>query len=139
LNYGLRWDVSQPFYEERNRLPTIEYGLQSSVYPGAPTGWVFPGDPGIPASLAPTRYDDFAPRLGFAYSPGANEGLLGKILGGPGKTSIRGAYGIFYQSIENQGLDFQIGQDPFSIYYSSPALVYFEQPYKARTSGNNPG
>src|SRR5437868_12880875 len=39
---------------------------------------------------------DFAPRFAFAYSPGAESGIMRKIFGGPGKSSIRGGYGIYY-------------------------------------------
>ncbi len=65
LNYGLRWDVSSPWKEENNQLETIVPGLQSKTFPGAPTGWVFPGDPGIPKTLAPTRYTILRPALGW--------------------------------------------------------------------------
>src|SRR6185437_5723667 len=70
----------------------------------APTGWVVPGDPGIPSTLAPTRYNNFGPRIGIAYSPNFSDGFLGKLTGGPGKTSIRAAFGIFYTSIEDLNL-----------------------------------
>src|SRR5437773_581171 len=59
-----------------NQIETLVPGLQSRVFPGAPTGWVFPGDPGIPPTLAPTRYNNFAPRIGLAYAPNASGGLL---------------------------------------------------------------
>jgi hypothetical protein len=42
----------------------------------------------------------FSPRIGLAYSPGAKDGILGKLTGGPGKTSVRAGYGIFYSVIE---------------------------------------
>ena len=45
FNYGLRWEVSSPWYEANNELETMVPGLQSQVFPGAPTGWVFPGRP----------------------------------------------------------------------------------------------
>ncbi|WP_239816369.1 hypothetical protein, partial [Bacillus atrophaeus] len=35
-------------------------------------------------------------RLSFAYSPGASGGLWNSLFGGPGKTSIRGGFGIVY-------------------------------------------
>src|SRR5260221_13919277 len=63
-----------------------------------------PGDPGIPKTLAPTKYNNFGPRLGLAYSPGFSDGVLGKIFGGPGKTSIRAAYGLYYTSVEDLNL-----------------------------------
>ena len=56
-------------------------GQQSVVYPGAPQGLVFPGDPGIPATLAPTKWTNFAPRVGLAYSPSFSGGLLQKLFG----------------------------------------------------------
>ena len=81
--------MSQPCETPQNRIQTFVPGVQSKIYPDSPTGFVFPGDPGIPSTLAPTQYDRFAPRLGIAYSPSATEGIAGKIFGGPGKTSIR--------------------------------------------------
>ena len=73
LNYGLRWDVSRPWSELHNEIETLVPGLQSQVFPGSPVGWVFPGDPGVPTTLAPTRYNNFAPRIGLAYSPSARK------------------------------------------------------------------
>jgi hypothetical protein len=45
----------------------------------------------------PTKRDknNWAPRVGFAYSPEPDSGFLGKILG-EGKSSIRGGFGIGY-------------------------------------------
>ena len=79
-----------------------------------------PGDPGIPSTLAPTRYNNFAPRVGIAYSPNFSDGILGKITGGPGKTSIRAAYGIYYTSIEDLNLFYEVGDAPFGLYWVSP-------------------
>ncbi|PYV44313.1 MAG: hypothetical protein DMG06_07040 [Acidobacteria bacterium] len=139
LNYGLRWEVSQPFYDTQGKIQAFVPGLQSKVYPDTPTGWVFPGDPGIPKTLAPTDYKNFAPRVGIAYSPGFSEGALGKIFGGPGKTSIRAAFGVYYTAIEDLTLFFEVGDAPFGLFYVSPTEVYLEEPYKDRRRGNNPG
>jgi len=109
------------------------------VYPDAPIGWVFPGDPGIPKTLAPTDYKNFGPRVGFAYSPGFSDGILGKIFGGPGKTSIRTAFGMYYTAVEDLTLFFEVGDAPFGLFYVSPTQVYLEEPYKARTNGLDPG
>ena len=139
LNYGLRWEFSQPWYDIRGRLQEFVPGLQSQRFTDSPTGWVFPGDPGIPLSGAPTRYANFAPRLGLAYSPNST-GVLGRILGGPGRTSIRAGTGIFYTALEGYGPeDYELGDPPFGSYYGSPSLVYLELPFKARTTGNDPG
>jgi outer membrane receptor protein involved in Fe transport len=96
LNYGIRWDRIRPWSEKFNQLQTLVKGQQSQVYPGAPRGLVFPGDPGVPRSLAPAR-NDFSPRLGLAYSPALTAPLLRRLAGPAGQTSIRAGYGIFIQ------------------------------------------
>ncbi len=55
VNYGVRWDRIRPWDEKFNQLQTLVKGEQSVVFPGAPRGLVFPGDPGVPRSLAPAR------------------------------------------------------------------------------------
>ena len=66
LNYGLRWDRIEPWYEKYNQIATFEPGRQSVVFPGAPAGILFPTDPGVPRTLAPPGNLDFAPRIGLA-------------------------------------------------------------------------
>src|SRR5262249_26122271 len=123
LNYGLRWDVSTPWSEQHNQIETIVPGLQSRVFPGipgvtgSPIGWVFPGDPGIPSTLAPTRYNNFGPRLGLAYSPDVSDGFLSKLTGGPGRTSIRAAYGVFFTAFEGATNFNEIDEAPFGFFY----------------------
>jgi len=60
LNYGLRWDYIRPWSEEHNQISTLIYGQNSVQFPGAPTGYVLPGDPGIPSTIAPTPLNDFS-------------------------------------------------------------------------------
>jgi Carboxypeptidase regulatory-like domain len=117
LNYGLRQDVSTFFYDTQNKLQSIVPGLSSTVYPGAPTGWVFPGDPGVPRTLAPTHYNNFAPRVAFAYSPNFTSGPMNKIFGSSGKTAIRGAWGIFYTVVDDGTLFTEVADAPFGLYW----------------------
>jgi hypothetical protein len=139
LNLGFRWEVSMPWYDTQGKIETIVPGLQSTQFPTAPRGWVVPGDPGIPSTLAPTHYPNFAPRLGLAYSPGFNDGILKKIFGGPGKTSIRMSFGIYYTSIEDLNLFYEVGDAPFGLYWTTPSSVLFEEPYRTRTDGSAQG
>jgi hypothetical protein len=139
LNLGLRWEYSTPWYDTQNKIVALVPGLQSTQYPGAPTGLVYPGDPGIPNTLAPTRYNNFAPRFGMAYAPNVSGGLLGKILGGPGKTSIRFGSGIFYTAIQDQTLYWILGTVPFGEYWGSPAPPLFEEPFRTRSTGDSQG
>jgi hypothetical protein len=139
LNYGMRWDVSRPWSELHNELETLVPGLQSVVFPGSPTGWVFPGDPGVPSTLAPTRYDNFAPRIGIAYSPSASDGLLGALTGGPGRTSIRAGWGKFYGTFEGATNFNEVGDAPFGNYYGSPVPPEFVEPFVDRGTGHVEG
>ncbi|MGH9434411.1 MAG: carboxypeptidase regulatory-like domain-containing protein [Terriglobia bacterium] len=139
LNYGLRWEFSQPWYDTQNKTETIIPGEQSVVFPGAPKGWLVPGDPGIPQTLAPTKYDGFSPRIGLAYSPAIQGGLLGKLTGGPGKTSIRMGYGMFYTSVEDLTQFVEVGDAPYGFFYVSPAPPLFATPYIDRATGNSEG
>jgi Carboxypeptidase regulatory-like domain len=135
VNLGLRWEVSMPWYDTQGKIQTWVPGMQSVVFPNSPTGLVFPGDPGIPKTLAPTRYNNFGPRVGIAYSPGFSQGALGKIFGGPGKTSIRAAYGMYYTSVEDLNLFYEVADAPFGLYWTSPGPVLFEEPYLNRLDG----
>jgi hypothetical protein len=141
LNYGLRYDVSSFWRELHNQIETIIPGEQSVVFPGSPKGWVFPGDPGVPSSLAPTRWNNFGPRLGLAYSFGDHEGTLGKILGKPGSTSIRVGYGIFYTALEGATNFVEIGDAPFGDFTGQFGLdghgPVFASPFTTRSTGNS--
>ena len=139
FNYGLRWEFSNPWYDTQGKIETLVPGEQSVVFPGAPTGYLVPGDPGIPKTLAPTRYHNFSPRLGLAYSPGAQSGFLAKLTGGPGKMSIRLGYGIFYTSVEDLTQFQEIGDPPYGLFYVSPVSPLFETPYIDRATGASEG
>lgn len=105
LNYGLRWERIEPWYEKYNNNITFIPGEQSVVFPTAPVGIVYPGDPGVARTAAPAKNMNFAPRVGVAYSPQAPaDSALGRILGGPGKSSVRAGFGIYYSVIPGESL-----------------------------------
>jgi len=140
LNYGLRYDVSSSWHEMHNQIQTIIPGEQSVVFPGSPKGWLFPGDPGVPSSLAPTRWNNFGPRLGLAYSFGDHQGTLGKVLGKPGSTSIRVGYGIFFTALEGATNFVEIGDAPFGDFTGQFGQdgrgPSFAAPFTTRTNGS---
>jgi len=136
LNYGLRWDRIEPWYEVNNGISTFEPGKQSQVFPGAPAGILYPGDPGISRTLAPAGNLDFAPRAGLAYSPSfSQDTLLGKIFGGPGNSSLRAGFGVYYEAIEALSIGILAANAPFGITYTSPAPPLFATPFVTASSG----
>jgi hypothetical protein len=85
VNYGLRYEVPSPYTEIHNYQNLWVPGRQSVVFPSAPEGLLYPGDPGVPRGLIPTDRAGFAPRLGLAWD-----------VRGDGKWLVTAAYGIFY-------------------------------------------
>lgn len=135
INYGLRWDYIRPWSEEHNQISTLISGENSVQFPGAPTGYVLPGDPGVVSTIAPTPLNDFSPRLGIAYSPGWSSGLLSKLTGGPGKTSIRAGAGRFFTAIEGLTVAYPTGNPPYGLTYVSPEPPQFAQPFVGALTG----
>ncbi len=95
VHLGVRWEPSLPEYDAAGRgnhfsLPAYKAGTISTVYPNAPFGLQFHGDPGIPKAYANGNWIGFAPRFGFAWDPS-----------GKGVESIRGSYGIFFDQPES--------------------------------------
>jgi hypothetical protein len=126
VSYGLRWEFNTPYEDAGKRIQAFRPGQATTVYPcqlsstdplaavvgstdcspagpGAslfPLGMVFPGDRGVPNGLTQNYLRAFAPRLGLAWSPGWNGGWLSSLTGGPGHTSFRMGWGMFYDTQE---------------------------------------
>ncbi len=140
LTYGLRWDRIEPWYEKNNGISTFIPGRQSAVFPGAPEGILFPGDPGVSDTIAPAGNHDFSPRIGLAWSPSANgDGILGKIIGGSGRTSVRAGFGTYYTAIEALTIGILAANPPFGFTYSSPAPPLFATPFITASNGQFAG
>ncbi len=153
LNYGLRWELNTIPTDVSGHVETFRPGQNSTVYPCTlssssvtyfqglgvsnpncnntgvtPTGLVVPGDAGVPAAMTDTYYKAFAPRIGIAYSPNYKSGILGKLFGDNGTTSIRTGWGMFYNPIEQLVLAQFGAEPPFggSTFLSDP---FFNTPF----------
>jgi len=107
LNLGLRWEPFLPWHEIRGRSESFLLsqahpgGQTSTVYVNAPPGLLFPGDPSVPQYGVRANYTNFAPRLGFAYD-----------VSGTGKTSLRGGFGMFYDTRQVAIVNNRVVDDP---------------------------
>ena len=65
--------------------------------------------------------------------------MLGKLLGGPGKTSIRAGAGIFFTAYEDAVSFNASGDAPYGYYWANPAPPLFTTPFIDRNTGFNEG
>jgi len=139
LNYGVRYDRVSPWSEEHNEISTFRAGAQSVVFPGAPAGILYPGDPGVPRSLSPTG-NEFSPRFGMSYTPHpANGSLSEKILGEGGKTTLRAGFGSYYTAFEATTLGVLAANAPYGTTYTSPLPSLLQNPFITASTGQNLG
>ncbi len=162
LNYGFRWELNTPLTDAGKKVQTFRPGQDSAIYPCQlsaatiaafqllgvanpdclnagvlPRGLLVPGDQGIPGGLTQTYYRSFAPRIGLAWSPGWSDGWLGKLTGGPGQTSIRMGWGLFYNPIEQLVLEQFSAEPPFGG-SSGLSNVMFNTPFLGQSGVVSP-
>ncbi|MGB9336987.1 MAG: carboxypeptidase regulatory-like domain-containing protein [Candidatus Acidiferrales bacterium] len=167
LNYGLRWELNTNYADTGNRLQTFRPGTATTKYscllnpsnflseqliatygsadcsPNGPAnavypaGLEFPTDPSVPKGLTQTYYKGFAPRVGLAWSPGWTEGWLAKLTGGPGKSSVRMGWGMFYNPIEQLVMEQFSAEPPFGG-SSDLSSTLFNLPFEYQSGGYAP-
>ena len=113
ITIGTGWSIDTPMVDnshDNHAGIAFRPGQQSTVFPTAPEGYVFQGDTGVNAFWNATKFRaHFGPRLGLAYSPD-----WGWLTGGAGKTSIRAAYGIYYNRFNAETALQAIASPPFA-------------------------
>ncbi|MGH9829705.1 MAG: TonB-dependent receptor domain-containing protein, partial [Blastocatellia bacterium] len=128
LNAGVRWEPYFPAHDKFNRGSHFDpaafaAGTKSAIFPNAPPGLFFCGDPQTPCTYTNRHLANFSPRLGLAWD-----------IGGKGKETVRAGYGLFYDNPEIFYFDRFADNSPFGsgISLSSPAGG-FTNPYQGQT------
>ncbi len=125
LNLGLRYERVNPLTEIHNELNGFIPGVQSRVFPDAPAGVLFPGDPGIGPGIAQGD-NAFMPRVGFVWDVTGNS-----------KWIVRSGFGIFYDQFQNgPGVASQVPVSslPWAQFNQySGAGLNFADPYEGHT------
>ena len=113
LTLGLRYEPFFPYYSADDELTLFRPGRQSSVFPSAPAGLLYAGDESIPSDL-----NNLAPRVGLAWSPFGSK-----------KTSVRAAYGIFYDVLGFHRMSHFVNSPPYSLQVTVNTPRSFSDPY----------
>ena len=124
LNLGVRWEVFTPYFGDTT-YGSFAAGVQSTVVPSAPVGILYQGDAGIPTGVFNTSYQDFAPRVGFAYDVYGN-----------GKTSLRGGFGVFFFE-QNSGNSSGQMEPPYTLTTTTSQTANLVCPYGLKSGPLN--
>ncbi len=131
LNLGVRYELPMPFIDKNDAITGFRTGVQSTKFPAAPRGLVYPGEPGVPRGVVPTDKNNIAPRVAVAWDPF-----------GDAKTSVRSSFGVFYDALAGQGDFFQSGvlSPPFTplVELNAPTPISLTDPLAAVAGPPNP-
>jgi hypothetical protein len=127
LNAGIRWE---PWFPQQHVNGAIynfspdgyRAGQRSTVFPGAPPGFTYPGDAGFPNGQAgmETNWLNFAPRVGLAWDPN-----------GDGRMSVRAGYGMNSEFVNGQFFINTANAPPWGseVRLTRPGIGPFENPF----------
>jgi Carboxypeptidase regulatory-like domain len=108
ITYGTGYDIETPWLNNFAHgliMAAFRPGQQSTVFPTAPPGFVYPGDTGINKyGGMSVKYDLLAPRVGFAWSPTASRNW-----------SVHGGIGLYYNRSEEELVLQTLTNAPFAI------------------------
>ncbi len=91
---GLRWEPMLFPHDLFHRgstfsLAAFNENIHSTVYPNAPAGSLYYGDPGVSSNFTSNKWNNFSPRAGMVWDPT-----------GDGKQTFRAGFGVMYDAAE---------------------------------------
>ncbi|HMG03072.1 MAG TPA: carboxypeptidase regulatory-like domain-containing protein [Edaphobacter sp.] len=113
LTLGIRWDPNLAPTSKDGRGAVYNPGQQSTMFANAPNGLVFPGDRGVPDSLATNTYGYWEPRIAVAYQASP-------------RTAFRAGFGLFTAPL------------PYSAYNHVADVAPFSPTFTLNGSSTNP-
>ncbi len=110
LNLGLRWSLNTPVnetsgYEVAPTLPLGEFfdlrvkGMKAGIPYNDPISVDLAGPYYGRKGWYDTDWNNFQPRISFAYTPSFEDGILRKIFGANGESVIRGGFSMMYDRV----------------------------------------
>jgi len=137
LNLGLRWEIN-PFYDGvRGQISSFDWQTGKLILPSSldvtaqpQTSFLYPlfqdrfestKDLGLPESIRPTDYKNWAPRVGFAWRPTGSD-----------RWAVRGGYGIYYAFPDTNAINNSENVVPFN----GTQTVFNTRPAPTLTFGN---
>ena len=95
LNFGLRWEAPMPPHDKYDNIASF-VAANDSFAPNTPFMIARPNQNGFSRKILQVHYNDFSPRFGFAWRPFDSN-----------KWSVRGSYGLFYETLIFDEYSFQ--------------------------------
>jgi len=131
LNMGLRWDPFQGAVWENGTITNFSLdnfygGVKSRMFPNAPPGLLFPGDPGFPPGKTGfnKQWLNFSPRAGLAWD-----------VKGDARTALRASYALSYDYPGQSFLQAAANVAPFNNRTNLSGNIPMDDPYSIVPGG----
>ncbi|MGH9672824.1 MAG: TonB-dependent receptor plug domain-containing protein, partial [Bryobacteraceae bacterium] len=121
LSFGVRYEPFFPYYSDEDELTVFRPDQKSAIYPNAPVGLLYANDTGVPRGGTGNDWNNVAPRVSLAWTPFGNK-----------KTSVRVAYGFFYDIPRFHQVSHFVNSPPYSLQVNVNAPRSLSDPFGGR-------